>query len=138
MWRTYAAALLLGTVLGLLFLALGLLEADGIVGIFNREGNAEMAQIASSGIHLYFLAFLFMGVNIVTTSLFASINRPGPSFTVSILRGLAAVVVFLLILPPALGMDGVWLTIPAAELTTLFVSGIFLYRAKGLENKKIH
>lgn len=97
-----------------------------------------MAQIASSGIHLYFLAFLFMGVNIVTTSLFASINRPGPSFTVSILRGMAAVVVFLLILPPALGMDGVWLTIPAAEMTTLFVSGIFLYRAKGLENKKIH
>lgn len=137
-WRTYAAALLLGAVLGLLFLALGLLEADGIVGIFNREGNVEMDRIASSGIHLYFLAFLFMGANIVTTSLFASINRPGPSFAVSILRGLAAVVIFLLILPPALGMDGVWLTIPAAELTTLFVSGILLYRAKGLKSEKIH
>lgn len=137
-WRTYAAALLLGAVLGLLFLALGLLEADGIVGIFNREGNVEMDRIASSGIHLYFLAFLFMGANIVTTSLFASINRPGPSFAVSILRGLAAVVIFLLILPPALGMDGVWLTIPAAELTTLFVSGILLYRTKGLKSEKIH
>lgn len=137
-WRTYAAGLLLGAVLGLLFLALGLLAANPIVGVFNREGNAEMTRIAASGIRLYFLAFLFMGANIVTTSFFASINSPGPSFAVSILRGLAAVVVFLLILPPALGMDGVWLTIPAAELTTLFVSGIFLHRVKGLENKKIH
>lgn len=136
-WWAYGAAILLGVILGLLFLAFGLLAAEDIVGIFNREGDMEMTRIASAGIHLYFMAFLFMGSNIVTTSFFASINRPGPSFAVSILRGLAAVVVFLLVLPPALGMDGVWLTIPAAELTTLFISGILLYRAR-LENKKIH
>ncbi|MCC8023448.1 MAG: MATE family efflux transporter [Clostridiales bacterium] len=117
-------------VLGGLFLAAGLLAPQMLVAVFNRAGDRELARLAERGIRIYFTAFVPMGVNIVACMYLAAVTRAGASFAVSILRGMAAVVPFILILPWVMGMDGVWLSVPLAETVTLLCSLIFLFAGK--------
>ncbi len=116
--RTYLCGALLAFVFGLLFFLAAKIFPNEITALFNNEQNRQLAALTTNGLGIYFFGFLFAGINIVTTSFFASIARPRPSFLISILRGFALIVPFLLLLPRAFGLNGVWLTAPAAELTT--------------------
>ncbi|MBD7916036.1 MATE family efflux transporter [Clostridium sp. Sa3CUN1] len=96
-----------------------------IVNLFNSEGDKVLLSMAIEGIKVYFIAFIIMGINIVTTSFFASINEARESFIISIMRGLIVVIPLIILLPKLFGMTGVWLTIPLAEVITLLISIIF-------------
>lgn len=67
-----------------------------------------------------------MGINVVSTAFFASVAHAKRSFAIVITRGLIAVLVFVFLLSGLWGMTGVWLTIPATEITTLLLTTIFL------------
>ena len=108
----------------------GLIFSEEIVDLFNSEGDKVLLSMAIEGINIYFSAFIFMGINIVTTSFFASINKPKESFAISMIRGLIIVIPLILLLPNFLGMTGVWLTIPLSEAITLFISIIIYFKYK--------
>lgn len=108
----------------------GLIFSEEIVNLFNSEGDKVLLSMAIGGINIYFSAFIFMGINIVTTSFFASINKPKESFAISMIRGLIIVMPLILLLPNFLGMTGVWLTIPLSEAITLFISIIIYFKYK--------
>lgn len=126
----YKYGLILSLVLGMLCYLLSFNFSEEIVNLFNNEGNAELLSMAVKGINIYFSAFIIMGINIVTTSFFASINNPRKSFTISMMRGLVIVIPLILLLPNFLGMTGVWLTIPLAEVITLGISIMLIISRK--------
>lgn len=68
------------------------------------------------GLRIYFAGFLFAGVNVVTAAFFSSVSQPGRSFAVSMLRGFVVILPMAFVLAAALGLDGVWLSMPASEL----------------------
>ena len=70
-----------------------------IVNLFNSEGDKVLLSMAIEGIKVYFIAFIIMGINIVTTSFFASINEARESFIISIMRGLIVVIPLIISLP---------------------------------------
>lgn len=109
-------------ILGVGCYLIGLSFSEEIVNLFNSEGDKVLLSMAIEGINIYFSAFIIMGINIVTTSFFASINKPKESFAISMIRGLIVVIPLILLLPNFLGMTGVWLTIPLAEVITLLIS----------------
>ena len=125
--QTYRAAVFLSAALGVLFVLAGTIFAGPLAGIFNKEQDRTLELLAVQGIRYYFPAFLIMGVNIITAAYFAASDRAVPSFWISVLRGILAAAVFIIILPPALGMSGVWLVIPCAEAVTL-AAGMLLYK----------
>lgn len=116
--RTYLCGAVLAFVFGALFFLAAVFFPNEIASMFNSEGNMELAALTADGLGIYFFGFLFAGVNVVTTSFFASIARPRPSFLISVLRGFLLIVPFLLLLPRVFGLNGVWLTAPAAEIAT--------------------
>ncbi|WP_066687226.1 MATE family efflux transporter [Christensenella intestinihominis] len=116
--RTYLLGAALAFVLGGLFYLAALFFPDQIASIFNSEGNGQLQALTRDGLSVYFLGFLFAGINVVTTSFFASIARPRPSFLLSVLRGFALIIPGLLLLPGIFGLNGVWMTVPLAELLT--------------------
>ncbi|WP_066889422.1 MATE family efflux transporter [Clostridium nigeriense] len=120
--------LITSVVLGVGCYLIGFKFSEEIVNLFNNEGDIVLLSMAVEGVKIYFIAFIIMGLNIVTTSFFASINEAKESFIISIMRGLIVVVPLILILPNILGMMGVWLTIPLAEFITLIISFIFYLR----------
>lgn len=133
----YKYALITATGIGLLCYLSGIVFSEEIINIFNKERNQELLSIANEGIKIYFTAFFIMGLNIVTTSFFASINEAKESFIISIMRGLIIVTPLILLLPRLFGIIGVWITIPLAEVSTLLI-GIVLYLkyARGFKEEK--
>lgn len=103
--------------------------SDPIVELFNKEKNAALHAIAVEGMHIYFTAFLFIGINIITAAYFSSIDRPGNAFLISCLRGFLLVIPIAFLFSALLGLTGIWLTVPAAEAVVTLVVLLLLYRS---------
>ncbi len=83
------------------------------------------------GLRLYFLAFFFMGFNIITTVYFSSVDKPLKSFMISILRGLIIIIPFIFLLAFLFDMAGVWLSLAVTESIVMAVAIKFLSKKGG-------
>lgn len=100
-----------------------------IANIFNSEGNPVLTGYAVSGLRIYFVGFLFAGINIVGTGILSAVESARWAFTASILRGFVVILCAAFLLSYLFGMTGVWMAFPAAELITMVVTGIGLRKA---------
>lgn len=125
----------IGSVLVLAFLMLLAVHVftDPLIAMFNSEHSAGLAVYANVGLRLYFIGFIFAGFNIVGTGYLSATAQAGWAFAASVMRGFVAIVGFAFVLPMALGMTGVWLAFPAAELATAVVTGFALVRQRHLK-----
>lgn len=110
--------------LGMLFYSIGLFFPEFLVSIFTNKGS-EIMDVTVNGIRIYFLSFIFMGVNIVMTSYIQSKEHARVSLIISLTRGLVLVVIGLIILPRIFGINGVWITLPLVELITFIFSMVY-------------
>ena len=78
------------------------------------------------GFIIYCFSFLLAGFNIFGSSFFTALNNGVVSAVISFLRTLLFQVVSVLVLPIFLKLDGVWLSIIAAEALSLAVVFIFI------------
>jgi putative MATE family efflux protein len=102
-------------VLGGILLFIGLIAAPFLVTLFGIESE-EIKQIASKGIRLFFIGYLFLGFNFVYMTYFQSIGKVGSSSIIILLRSFVFLMTFLWILPQYIGIVGVWLALPLSEL----------------------
>ena len=101
---------------------------DGLVAMFNREGTALLAQVATPGLRIYFLGFVFAGVNIAAAGYMSATERARRALLISVCRGLVLIVPLAAILPTLLGMTGVWLAFVGAELLTTLLCVLLMKR----------
>lgn len=92
-----------------------------IVSAFVGRGN-EVFVIATEAMKLYSLCFLFEGFNIFVSAMFTAFSNGRVSAVISILHSVVFVSCGIFVLPSFIGVDGIWLTVPLAELLTLFLS----------------
>ncbi|OJF91814.1 MATE family efflux transporter [Alkalibacterium sp. 20] len=114
-------ALSLGTSLVLSTIVYGgtYLLSDQIILAFNSEQNAHIAEMATTGLLVYFVGFFFAGLNTVLTSYFGATNQPNRALFFSMLRGGFIIVPLVLVLSRIYGMTGVWLSFVFAEALVL-------------------
>ncbi len=106
-----------------------------IAPFFTAEDSAAVA-IATAGAKIVAFATLFSGVNIAISSLFTAIGDAKRSVVVSALRGVVLISLGVYTLPLLFGIDGVWLSIPFAELTTAIIASAILYKRLKIRNIK--
>ena len=92
--------------------------------------GTSVYEIARKGFLIFPFSFLVCGVNIFTSATFTALSNGKLSAVLSFLRTFGLIFVFLLILPDFTGAAGVWLAVPIAELITMVVALILLYRNK--------
>ena len=104
-------------------------------GLFVRnEGIEEMIR---SGMMIFTGAFLFAGVNGITSFYFTATGRALESAMISLLRGLIVLLICIFTLPALFGMTGVWMAAPVTEAVTLVVTFILLGRDKAKIGRKM-
>ncbi len=103
---------------------------DFIIKIFIEEGHVY--EITKEALFLFSPLFLFNGINVFLSSYFTAIGDGVSSAIISTLRSLVFVVLFLLVLPIVIGVNGIWVTIPFAEICTIVIAG-YLYNKKGIK-----
>lgn len=112
-------------VIGVAFFILCIIFPESIVRIFVKPTDTVLA-IAINSIRIYSIAFIIMGINMVSGSYFQSIELAKESFIIAFCRGLLFVSICVFILPLFIGINGVWLSVPIGELLTLIVTIVFV------------
>lgn len=113
-------------VASLVVIAGSLLLDDQAVSIFISP-HSPTFEMAKAGLRLFSIAYLFMGINIFMSAVFTALSNGAVSALLSLSRTLVFLVGALLVLPHILGINGVWLAVPIAELLTCFVS-LYCYK----------
>lgn len=123
--RLRRMGILSAAIFGFLFFVLGNLFPKELISLFT-EGSDELINIATRGIRIYFVAFIIMGINIVISTYFQSIELPKFSTVITLSRGVILLLLSLFTLSYIFNMNGVWLSVPVAEILTLLLSLILL------------
>lgn len=110
---------------GLSFYIIGILFPQFIVGLFTSE-KGQIVDITVNAIRYYFLAFIFMGINIVNGAYYQSMEHRILSNSISLSRGIILIIIGITILPVFLGVNGVWLSAVFAEVLTLIITYIYI------------
>lgn len=106
---------------GLLFFMASVLGNHIIVGLFIPP-QYEAYDIAVTGIPYFAVGYLFFGFNMVCTGYYQSIQRASRATIITLLRGVVFMGLGFLVMPNLMGVLGIWLAVPAAEmLTTLYI-----------------
>ena len=109
--------------------AVAFIFGSPLVGIFTEKGT-PVYEIARNGFLIFPFSFLFCGLNIFTSATFTALSNGKLSAILSFLRTFGLITVLLSTLPNIWGVTGVWLAVPIAELITMVVALVFLYKNK--------
>lgn len=88
--------------------------------------DAELLKMTTRAFRIYSFSFLFSSIAVYGSSFFTALNDGLTSALISFLRSLLFQVAAVLILPVFLGIDGVWLSVVAAEFISALMTIIFL------------
>jgi len=94
------------------------------------SGESEIIKLTNNAITLFSVVYLINGINIMASAFFTSVNNGKISAIISTSRSLVFVVAGLLLLPQFLKLNGVWLSVPFAELVTLTLTIFFIKNNK--------
>ena len=92
--------------------------------------DKELYDMTVRGFYIYSLSFIFAGISIFSSSFFTALNNGFVSAVISFLRTFVLQFIFVIILPPILGIDGIWLSIVLAEMIAFFISLFYLITKK--------
>lgn len=101
--------------------AISYMAAPQIIGAFVEPGS-NIYEITKNGFGLFSVSFLFIGANIYTSGMFTAFSNGKVSAIISFLRTFVFVILGIVILPMFFDINGIWLTIPFAEVLTIIFS----------------
>ena len=109
--------------------ALSFAATKPLVSIFARPDN-PVYGLAVTGNRICTLALLFIGFNIFASGMFTALSNGVVSAVLAFLRSFVFMLITMLVFPVFLGVNGIWLATPAAELMALAVSAFMFLKYK--------
>ena len=88
--------------------------------------DRELCLLTVRGFRLYALSYLLCGFSIFGSAFFTALGDGLTSALISFLRTLVFQISAVLLLPLIWGLDGVWISIVAAEAAAVIVALLFL------------
>ncbi len=131
--KIFRYAIVLSLIIAVCLYIIVFVFSNQLVSIFNSENNELLRELAVKGLRLYFIGFLFAGINIITASFFSSIEQAKLGFVISIVRSVVAIIPVVLALSSIFGINGVWTSFPCAELISFVIVAVCLKK----HNEKI-
>lgn len=119
-------------IMGLIFSMSGILFPNGVCSVFMNM-DEEMKNIAQTGVRMYFVAFLPMGINLLTSYYLQSILCVRKSLCISLLRNVILSSVVIIAFPILLGGNSLWIGMPVVEVVVLLISILFLCQSRRLQ-----
>lgn len=114
-------------VLGVLMALTAELFAGPLARIFVGY-DAALTALTIRAMRLYMLAFLLCGINMFVSALFTGLNNGIVSAVASFTRTLVFEMACVWTLPTLLGIDGIWVAWPIAEILSLLLSTFLVIR----------
>ncbi len=100
-----------------------------LISLFAEKGSS-LFDISHNGFMIFSMAFLVAGINIFGSGMFTAFSNGKISAILSLMRTFVFFLMGIFILPRIMGVNGVWLVVPFAEVSTMIVSLTFMYKYK--------
>lgn len=97
-----------------------------VVSIFTTD--QDLIELASHAIRIVFAGSIVIGFQITGSTFFQAVNKPLPSFVLSVSRQLLILIPLLLILPEFMGLQGAWIAHPISDLSSAVITFLFLWK----------
>ncbi len=134
LFKTLKLSILAGLIVTTLGSLIGMLAPRAIARMFMQDAN--QIECAINALEITTLGFWMVGYQIVATNFFQSLGMAGKSIFLSLTRQILFMIPLLYILPPFMGLDGVWATYPISDCIATVVSGLLLWnQIKKIKNQ---
>ncbi len=114
-------------VISLVTVAASFAATKPLVSIFARPDN-PVHDLAVTGNRICTLALFFIGFNIFASGMFTALSNGIVSAILAFSRSFVFMLITMLILPAILGVNGIWLATPVAELMALALSALMFVK----------
>ena len=112
-----------------------LLFSETIASLFTSD--RELIELSKNGLHITFITFPIIGFQMVTSNFFQSIGMVGKAIFMSLSRQLLFLLPCLLIFPYYWGINGIWYSMPAADLiSSIVAAGMLIYQFRQFKLKE--
>lgn len=129
MWKAFKMTLICASCVLMVGFLVGEIFSEPITRLF-VDGSSlldqELVRITSEGFRIVMMCFWIIAIQVIGSNFFASMNQPGKSLFLSLTRQVLFIIPLLLILPPILGVNGVWLTIPISDALAAICAMVLL------------
>ena len=112
---------------------IGIPLRNSLISIF-ADSSTDVYSIAYNGYLIFSTCFLFMGINMYSSSLFTALGDGKTSAIISFCRGLLFLTIALYTLPYIFGLHGIFVAIPVAELLGAVLSFYYIKKYKSKYN----
>lgn len=126
LFRTLKLAALVGLITTTIGSIVGILFPTTIAKMFMQD--AQQIICAENCLRITTMGFWMVGFQIVATNFFQSLGMAGRAVFLSLTRQIIFMIPILFILPPVLGLDGVWSAFPISDFLSTVVALILLAR----------
>lgn len=114
--------------MGFLFSISGILFPTVVCSIFMKLDEG-MKEIAQKGVRMYFVVFLPMGVNLLSSYYLQSILCVKKSLCISLLRNVILSGMAIIVFPLIFDGNSLWLVMPVVETIVVLLSLTFLHKS---------
>ncbi len=104
-----------------------LLLTEPLVSVFSRPDH-PVYGLAVSGNRICTAALLFIGFNIFASGMFTALSNGAVSAVLAFSRSFVFMLITMMVLPRIMGVNGIWLATPAAEIMALGLSAFMFVR----------
>jgi putative MATE family efflux protein len=116
------------------FLVLEVL-AEFLIRMFTSD--EELIRMAVPALRLSSLAMALLGLQVIGSTYFMSVGQAFPAFFLSLSRQFVFLIPLVLILPRFLGLRGVWIALPIADLLSVLVTMIWFSLSWAITKKRL-
>ncbi len=113
--------------ISLVTVAVSFLLTKPLVSVFARPDN-PVYGLAVTGNRICTVALLFIGFNIFASGMFTALSNGVVSAVLAFSRSFVFMLITMIVLPLLLGVNGIWLATPAAELMALALSAFMFLK----------
>ncbi|MCE9675967.1 MATE family efflux transporter [Paraclostridium bifermentans] len=124
--KTLKISLILATVVFIVGALVIQIAPQLLVGAFNKD--QELMNITVNGLRKYAFAMPIVGISIVGSNFIQSIGKAKMSMLLGLLRQVIVLIPMIMILPNFIGLNGIWLAQPTADIVSAIITGIVLVK----------
>lgn len=124
--KTLKISLILATVVFIVGTLVIQIAPQLLVGAFNKD--QELMNITVNGLRKYAFAMPIVGISIVGSNFIQSIGKAKMSMLLGLLRQVIVLIPMIMILPNFIGLNGIWLAQPTADIVSAIITGIVLVK----------
>lgn len=124
--KTLKISLMLATVVFVVGALVIQIAPQLLVGAFNKD--QELMNITVNGLRKYAFAMPIVGISIVGSNFIQSTGKAKMSMLLGLLRQVIVLIPMIMILPNFIGLNGIWLAQPTADIVSAIITGIVLVK----------